>query len=93
MNKNLKDFAKNYNMNNYTDEQKNTAQKQTEQIINTYKNLSQNDLSNALLQEVAKQKGNGTFDKHKLLQMLENIKTLLPSEEQYEKIKDIINSL
>lgn len=71
------------------------TEKQEGDIMDKYnelKGLSQDDLTRKLLDETARQKGEGTFDYQKLASTLESLKGYLPPE-NYEKMKSILESL
>lgn len=92
MSYNLKDFAQKQSCNseNANNEK---VKKQAEDLLNRYKNMSSDELASTLISEVAKQKNNGTFDKNKLLNMLDSIKDVLPNKSQYEQLRQIIMQL
>lgn len=105
MSYNLKDFSKNYNndkvrdnqindnLDSFSQEEKIQAQKQAESLINQYKNMSNDELSQVLFNEIAKQKANGTFNKDKILAMLESVKGMIPNQNQYETLHNFIANL
>lgn len=105
MSYNLKDFSNNYNndkvrdsqindnLNAFSQEEKMQAQKQAESLINQYQNMSNDELTQVLFNEIAKQKANGTFNKDKLLAMLESVKGMIPNQNQYETLHNFIVNL
>lgn len=90
MTKNLKDFSQNEktefkeNYDKYEDEAKS--------ILNKYKDMDNNTLMTELMSEVARQKQNGTFDRDKILKMLDSVSYLIPNN-QIENIRKIIEQL
>lgn len=109
MSYNLKDFSANYkgnnqnqtrpnaefadkqevNLNNFSQEEK----QQAEALLKQYQNMSNAELGQMLMREVANQKANGTFNKDKLLSMLESVRGLFPNTQQYEKLRATIEQL
>jgi len=70
-------------------------EKPEEKVQATYeelKNLSNDELTSRLYNEVAKQKSNGTFDYNMLNNSVESIKGYIPTE-TYENIKRMLESL
>ena len=55
--------------------------------------MSNDELTQMLTNEIAKQKANGTFNKEKLLVMLESVKELLPNQNQYKTLQNFIANL
>ena len=62
------------------------------EAVNKYSKMSQNELMQNLLQEVNKQKQNGTFDAGRLEGAVDGLSGIL-SGEQMRNIKEIIKSL
>lgn len=58
---------------------------------NELKDLSQDDLSKTLLEEVKRQKQNGTFNYQQIASTMESLKGFIPSE-NYENMKRILDS-
>ena len=63
-----------------------------QQIYDKYKNSSQSELFSALMQEVASQKANGTFDFENLQKMVNSLEGAVP-QENFEQMKRILNRL
>lgn len=59
---------------------------------NELKDLSHDDLSKKLIDEVARQKQNGTFNYNQILQTMESLKGFMP-QENYENMKRILDTL
>lgn len=59
---------------------------------NELKDLSHDDLSKKLIDEVARQKQNGTFNYNQILQTMEGLKGFMP-QENYENMKRILDTL
>lgn len=106
MSYNLKDFSKQYDserkeknkadnekFQSFSDEEVLKAKEQAETLINKYQNKSNDELTQMLFNEIAKQKANGTFNKEKLLAMLESVKELLPNQNQYKTLQNFIANL
>ena len=106
MSYNLKDFSKQYDserkeknkadnerFQSFSDEEVLKAKEQAETLINKYQNMSNDELTQMLFNEIAKQKANGTFNKEKLLVMLESVKELLPNQNQYKTLQNFIVNL
>ena len=62
------------------------------EAVNKYSKMSQSELMQNLLQEVSKQKQNGTFDASRLENAVDGLSGML-SGEQMRNIKEIIKSL
>ena len=99
MSYNLRDFSVNYsNTTNSGSSSCNSQdnvnmEKKAKEMIGKYQNMSNDELMSTLLNEVAKQKANGTFNREQLLQMLEAIKGMLPNPSQYEQLRQVIMKL
>lgn len=78
--------------NNNQKKENNIDQKTLEDIYSKYKDFSNDDLFSTLMNEVAKQKENGTFDYNALENMVNSLKGAMP-DENFEKIKRILNRL
>lgn len=63
-----------------------------QQIYDKYKNSSQSELFSALMQEVASQKANGTFNFENLQKMVNSLEGAVP-QENFEQMKRILNRL
>lgn len=59
---------------------------------NELKDLSHDDLSKKLIDEVARQKQNGTFNYNQILQTMEGLRGFMP-QENYENMKRILDTL
>lgn len=81
------------NFKSFSDDEMAKAKKQAEEFIGKYQNMSNDELSQLLFSEIAKQKSNGTFDKRKLLTMLESVKGMLPNQKQYETLHNFLINL
>ena len=89
---NLKDF--NFNHTNVCDcENKSQYEQQAKDMISKYKDMNNQQLASELISEVARQKANGTFDKSKLIAMLDSIKGMLKYESQYIQLRQVIENL
>lgn len=86
---NFQDFV---NSDRFSENEKNQMQQDAKNLVNKYANMSQSELKYNLMQEVARQKANGTFDKNKLSYMLDSIKHMLP-ENAYIQIKQALEIL
>ncbi|MGN1227516.1 MAG: hypothetical protein ACI4TX_02635 [Christensenellales bacterium] len=98
MSYNLKDFSANNSGcfgggENASESKKQEAEVKAKEMIGKYQNMSNDELTQTLLSEVAKQKANGTFDRNQLLMMLDAIKGMLPNLAQYEQLREIILKL
>ena len=60
--------------------------------FNQYKDMSEGELNSTLFKEVARQKGEGTFDYNALAGMVESLKNALPPQD-YNNIKRLLESL
>lgn len=80
------------NSNRFTEEEKQDMQNEAKNLVDKYARMSQSELQYNLIKEVARQKANGTFDRQKLLFMLNSIKQMLP-QQAYEQILNAINNL
>ena len=87
----LSDFNFNNTEKNSTSDNSNFEQ-DIYQKYNQYKDLSESELNRELLNEVARQKSNGSFDYNRLASMLESIRGAL-GEENYRNMKRILESL
>ena len=87
MSNNFKDFM----TNNFSEEEKAELKQDAENLVSKYAHMTQSELSMALYQEVANQKANGTFDKNKLLYMLESIKSMLPQDAYQSMYQALMN--
>lgn len=87
MENNFKDFV-----NNNTCDINENLKQDAQSIINKYSNMSKNELTKALMQEVNKQKAQGTFDKVKLQNMLDLVKNIIPSE-SYNQVQKMLQEL
>lgn len=87
----LSDFNFNNTEKNHTSDNSNFEQ-DIYQKYNQYKDLSESELNRELLNEVARQKSNGSFDYNRLAGMLESIRGAL-GEENYRNMKRILESL
>jgi hypothetical protein len=87
MENNFKDFV-----NNNTCDINENLKQDAQSIINKYSNMSKNELTKALMQEVNKQKAQGTFDKVKLQNMLDLVKNMIPSE-SYNQVQKMLQEL
>lgn len=94
MPKNLKDFAQM----KFESEEKNAQKMQQEvpddlqNFYDAHRNLSQSELQNELLMEVAKQKAAGTFDFEKLSKTFEMVSPFL-SDDQKNHINSMLQGL
>lgn len=70
----------------------NTQEEELKEKYDKYKNMNKQELDAALLQEVARQKQNGSFDYNALEGMVESLRGSLP-ENDYNNIKRILESL
>lgn len=59
---------------------------------NTFKDMSKDDLSKTLLQEVAKQKAEGSFDYSQLESMVNSLQGILPNGD-FENVRRLLESL
>ena len=59
---------------------------------NSYKDMSKEELNDALFKEVAKQKSAGTFDYDRLESMVGSLQGVLPAKD-YENIQRMLESL
>lgn len=87
----LSDFNFNNTEKNHTSDNSNFEQ-DIYQKYNQYKDLSESELNRELLNEVARQKSNGSFDYNRLASMLESIRGAL-GEDNYQNMKRILESL
>lgn len=79
----------------FSNEQKSkaeNAEKQVENLYNTYKGKSEDELLFELVNHVAKQKENGTFDYQNLENMLSKIMPFL-NDRQKEKLNDVLKQI
>ena len=81
------------NFESYSNDEISKAKEQAQSFIEKHQNMSNDELNQLLFNEIAKQKANGTFDKNKLLTMLENVKGLLPNQKQYETLHNFLINL
>ena len=63
-----------------------------QQVYDRYKNSSESELFSALMQEVASQKANGTFDFNRLVGLVNSLEGTMPKE-NFENIKRILYRL
>lgn len=63
-----------------------------EDLVNKYKNMDSSSLMNEFIREVARQKQNGTFDKNKIINMLNSVKSFIPND-MYKKAVDILDKI
>ncbi len=89
MSNNFKDFL---NSSYFTEEEKDNMEKTAESLVSKYAHMTNDELNKALMNEVAKQKANGTFDKEKLFAMLESVKSMLPND-TYNNMKMMLSQL
>ncbi|MDD4816116.1 MAG: hypothetical protein PHQ62_03170 [Clostridia bacterium] len=66
--------------------------KNIEDMVGKYKNMSKNDLMSSFFQEAQKQKQNGTLDVAKLEKAIDNMGSYL-SAEQKKNIKELLNKI
>ena len=85
----LSDFK---NCNNNCKNESKVDEKTLNDIYSKYKDFSQDDLFSTLMNEVAKQKENGTFDYVALENMVNSLEGTMPKE-NFENIKRILNRL
>ena len=79
----------------FSNEQKSkpeNAEKQVENLYNTYKGKSEDELLFELVNHVAKQKENGTFDYQNLENILSKIMPFL-NDRQKEKLNDVLKQI
>ena len=95
MGSNLRDFSSTFNSCGGEREnvEKKDVEKQAEDLISKYKNMSNDELAITLFNEVARQKANGTFNREQLLKVLDMIKPMLKSETQYIQLRQVIQDL
>ena len=72
--------------------QKAFSQKDAVDSYNQLKNLSSDELSKRLFEEVAKQKQQGTFNYDMLISSIESIKGMIP-QKTYQNLKSLVESL
>lgn len=91
---NLKDDASDLkNSQNHNNDKNDENMKQNLQNkFNEFSQMSQDDLTQELFKEVAKQKNNGTFDYQKLEQTLNILRPTL-GEENYQNMKRMLENL
>ena len=65
---------------------------QIKQKYDEFKNMSQDQLNQTLLNEVAKQKRNGNFDYQALSSMIDSLQGVLPASD-FQNIKRLLESL
>lgn len=70
----------------------NVSEEEIKDKFDYYKDMSSQELSNELAKEVARQKGNGSFDYQKLNSMVESLRGSIP-EESYQNVKRILDSI
>lgn len=63
-----------------------------EDLVNKYKNMDSNALMNEFINEVSRQKQNGTFDKNKIMSMLNSVRSLIPND-TYLKAVDVLDKI
>ena len=71
---------------------KKDAEDTAKRLVDKYKDMDQNQLVNEFLSEVARQKQQGTFDRDKIISMLNSVKSMLP-EQMYNQAITILNSI
>lgn len=86
MSNSFKDFL---NSSNFTDNEKQNMKNTAQNIVSKYAGMNTNELNNILMQEVEKQKRSGTFDRQKLLNLLDSIKGFLPID-TYNSMRDTL---
>ena len=59
---------------------------------NSFKDMSKDELSKTLFQEVAKQKSDGNFNYSQLESMVDSLQSVLPSRD-YENVRRLLESL
>ena len=70
----------------------NQNERELKNRFDLFKNMSKDQLENELVKEVARQKGNGSFDFEGLSNMVESLRGVLP-ENQFNNIKRILENL
>ena len=81
--------------NQSNDKKKNSekvTQENLQETYNKYKNYSQSELFSTLMEQVEKQKRDGTFDYSQLENMINSLQGSLP-QENFENIKRILERL
>lgn len=71
---------------------KKVSQESLQETYDKYKNYSQSELFKTLMEQVEKQKRDGTFDYSQLENMVNSLQGSLPKE-NYEQIKRILERL
>lgn len=72
--------------------EKNVREEDIRQKFDTYKDMSKSQLSQTLLEEVAKQKAEGSFDYQRLESMVDSLQGMLPWQD-YQNIRRLLESL
>ena len=88
---NFSDFINNQNV-DCNDENRKKAEQTAKTLVDKYKNMDQNSLMNEFVSEVSRQKQQGTFDKQKIIQMLDSVKAMIPAD-MYNQALHILNQL
>ena len=78
--------------NNQHNERANAKEEDVRRTYDNYKNMSQSQLNASLLDEVAKQKANGTFDYEALSNMVDSLRGVLP-ENDYKNVKRLLENI
>ena len=68
------------------------SQDDLHKTYDNYKNMSQSQLNASLLNEVAKQKANGTFDYQALCNMVESLRGMIPDAD-FKNVKRLLENL
>ena len=95
---NLNDFIENNpnpkvkDLNNMDEQTKKEAEDTAKELFDKYKDMDQNALMNEFISEVTRQKQQGTFDKNKIINMLNSVKSMIP-EQMYNQALSILNSI
>lgn len=80
------------NVRDFDNKMGNVGERQLQDKYKQYKNMNNHQLNQELMNEVARQKMNGTFDYSQLEKMVDGLRGALP-EENYNKIKGILKGL
>lgn len=88
---NFSDFINNQNV-DCNDENRKKAEQTAKTLVDKYKNMDQNSLMNEFISQVSRQKQQGTFDKQKIIQMLDSVKAMIPAD-MYNQALHILNQL
>ena len=81
-----------FNQSRSEKEAKGVSEDDVRKTFNAYKDMSQDQLNQTLLQEVARQKQSGTFDYKGLESMVNSLRGMLP-EQDYQNIKRLLESI